>query len=120
MTCRRLKRRPSKAEAISSIIRVSQQNLLNFTKKLAQICYKGFVANYLIMDSLNAKVGQYRAIDHVVHEASIILDFLYLVAKFSKKTDDRMPIDTLTRNRTFKIGLKPSAIQKNSPNLETV
>ena len=45
-------------------------------------------------------------------EAAIILDFLYLVSKFSKQSEDKMTNSTLRGNRTLKIQPKPSFINK--------
>jgi hypothetical protein len=58
-------------------------------------------------------------IDVAEEKASIILDFLYLVAKFSRPKD-KMPHSTLSGNRTLKMKLKPSAVHENRPDLETV
>ena len=39
-------------------------------------------------------------------EATIILDFLYLVAKFCKRPEDKMTPNTISKNRTAKMSLK--------------
>ena len=53
-------------------------------------------------------------------DASIILDFLYLIAKFSKERKDKITLNTLSENRTAKIGLKHLNTNENRPNLKTV
>ncbi|MFD2870843.1 hypothetical protein ACFS5N_00080 [Mucilaginibacter ximonensis] len=84
----------------------------------APIIEKGLFAPSLQFKDRNVTVKKavhILALNNIVvddDEASVILDFLYLVAKFSKKPDDRMPLDTLSGNRTLKIGLRPSAIKK--------